>query len=139
MRERVGTTGSSDHAMDDWSLLGVNGKGAMVVLMKVHQPCYSASVLKRYDQHRVISILFTLGILWYPCCVHHTAFLWINSRWLISLTLFGSETNAFQDLSFTKEELIFRVLINKPWALVLALLVMLMWVSQKVSAVSRSV
>lgn len=69
-------------------MTGVNGKGAMVVLMKVHQPCYSASVLKRYDQHRVISILFTLGILWYPCCVHHTAFLWINSTWLISLTLF---------------------------------------------------
>ena len=41
----MGMTGSSDTGIVDWSLLGVNGYGAMVELTKVCQSCLPAHVL----------------------------------------------------------------------------------------------
>ena len=91
----------------------------------------------RDSQPNATSMSLTLDVLQYHCCVYqyHAAFHCIDSRQLISLMLFWYQRefaysstglmNTLQDLPFTKEEPILRVLLNRPWVL-LALLVMLM-------------
>ena len=93
----------------------------------------------------VISMSLTQDVLQYLCRVHRAAFRWIISKHLMSTTLLGLHTelayssigltNAFYARSFTKDAPIFRVFLSKLRVL-LALLVMLMWVSQVASEAS---
>ena len=85
--------GSCDTGTVTWYSLGVSGYGTlmMVELIKVHQSCFPAPVLE-ISQPSVASMLLTLDVLQHLCSIHHAAFRSTDSRQLISLMLFGSQT-----------------------------------------------
>ena len=89
----MGMMGSCDTGTVTWYSLGVSGYGTlmMVELIKFTSLAF-LRLCWRYSQPSVASMLLTLDVLQHLCSIHHAAFRSADSRQLISLMLFGSQT-----------------------------------------------
>ena len=52
----MGMTGSPDTGTGDWSLLGVNGSGAMMELLQFHQSCVRVEEMPAYCSQHIVNI-----------------------------------------------------------------------------------